>query len=446
MRFKFNIVIYLLQIKLNKWLHQHSFTFSRRRMLKNFYANCSKSVFYSPFIKKNKSIVDFPILNKSLFMSHFDDINTVNIKLENALEVALKSESSRDFSPTISGITVGLSSGTSGNRGVFLASEKERAYWVALILDRVVGFSFKKRSVAFFLRANSNIYDSVKSKTLLFQFFDLLNPIEEHIHRLNALQPTILVAQPSMLIELAQCINENKLRIAPTKIISVAEVLTPEDKNYLEKVFKQTIHQVYQCTEGFLASSCKFGTLHFNEDFLIIEKKYIGRDAIHRVSLETEDAMNRGSTRFYPIITDLKRTSQPIVRYELNDIIIPKDYCLCGSKFQAIQAIEGRADDILIFTNNKNEEVKIFPDFFRRAIILSDSEIFDYALIQTEKNHLLLYIKSNNRSSFYACECALQNLLNQFYIYNVLISQTFNNQTVKGNKLRRIKNDVNKTC
>ena len=37
----------------------------------------------------------------------------------------IKSEENRDFSPTIKGITVGLSSGTSGNRGVFLASEKE---------------------------------------------------------------------------------------------------------------------------------------------------------------------------------------------------------------------------------------------------------------------------------------------------------------------------------
>ena len=83
-------------------------------------------------------------------------------------------------------------------------------------------------------------------------------------------------------------------------------MLYPEDKAYLERVFGQHIHQVYQCTEGFLASTCTEGVLHFHEDFLIIEKKYLD---------ETK-------TRFHPIITDLKRFSQPIVRYELNDIFM----------------------------------------------------------------------------------------------------------------------------
>lgn len=362
-------------------------------------------------------------------MANFDAINTVNIKLEEALAVAIKSEESRDFSPTINSITVGLSSGTSGNRGVFLASEKERAYWVALVLERVLGFSFKKRSIAFFLRANSNLYDSVKSKLLAFHFFDLLNSIDVHIERLNALQPDILVAQPSMLFELANAIAANKLDIKPTKVISVAEVLTPEDKAYLSNIFKQTIHQVYQCTEGFLASSCEYGTLHFNEDFLIIEKKYIDRE----------------QSRFHPIITDLRRRSQPIIRYELNDIIQEKTNCPCGSNFLAIEAIEGRSDDILVFKNTENQEVKIFPDFFRRAIILADNSISDYALIQTKPNHLMLYIKSQHKKSFQlACE-SIQDLLKKNNIFEVEISQTNHNHTLRGQKLRRIKNDVRKT-
>ena len=36
--------------------------------------------------------------------------------------------------------------------------------------------------------------------------------------------------------------------------------------------------------------------------------------------------------RFYPIITDFKRTSQPIYRYRLNDILVEeKSPCPCGS-------------------------------------------------------------------------------------------------------------------
>ncbi|WP_435357125.1 F390 synthetase-related protein [Emticicia sp. SJ17W-69] len=428
MLFKLSILYYLAEIKLTKWLYIHNIRFRRNGMIKKMIRHCTTSLFYKPFAQNKHNFENFPVINKAIFMANFDAINTVNIKLEEAFEVAKKSEESRDFSPTISGITVGLSSGTSGNRGVFLASEKERAYWVALILDRVLGFSLKKRSIAFFLRANSNLYDSVKSKLLLFHFFDLLNPLDEHIKRLNALKPSILVAQPSMLIELANAIETNKLKIQPTKVISVAEVLTPEDKCYLASIFKQTIHQVYQCTEGFLASSCENGTLHFNEDFLIIEKKYIDNE----------------QKRFHPIITDLKRQSQPMIRYELNDIIQEKENCSCGSKFLAIEAIEGRSDDILVFKNTKNEEVKIFPDFFRRAIILADSEINDYALIQNEPKYLLLYIKSRQEESYQLAYDAIQNLLKQNNILDIIITQTAHNHTIKGNKLRRIRNDVRK--
>jgi putative adenylate-forming enzyme len=429
MLFKLSILYYLAEIKLTKWLYVYNISFRRNWIIKKLIQHCSTSLFYEDFTQKKSGFGAFPIINKTIFMANFDAINTVNIKLEKALAVAIKSEENRDFSPTINGITVGLSSGTSGNRGVFLASEKERAYWVALVLDRVLGFSLKKRSIAFFLRANSNLYDSVKSKLLAFHFFDLLDSIDAHVERLNTLQPDILVAQPSMLLELANAIEANKLDIKPTKVISVAEVLTPEDKTYLSNVFKQTIHQVYQCTEGFLASSCENGTLHFNEDFLIIEKKYIDEE----------------QKRFHPIITDLRRRSQPIIRYELNDIIQEKTGCSCGSKFLAIEAIEGRSDDILIFKNAENQEVKIFPDFFRRAIILSDNYISDYALIQTKPNHLMLYTKGQHEKSFQlACE-AIQDLLKKNNIFGVEIIQTNHNHTLKDQKLRRIKNDVRKT-
>lgn len=75
-----------------------------------------------------------------------------------------------------------------------------------------------------------------------------------------------------MLLALAQEMEKGLFSIQPEKIISVAEVLYPEDKHYLERIFGQQIHQVYQCTEGFLASTCPEGVLHFHEDYLIIEK------------------------------------------------------------------------------------------------------------------------------------------------------------------------------
>ena len=421
MFFKLTILYYLLELKLLKRRYGSNLKALQSYRWKKFQSTLAKSPFYSELANQNTALENYPLMNKQVFMEQFDRINIHGITKEAANKIAYEAETSRVFSPMIGPITVGLSSGTSGNRGLFLVDKKERAQWVAYVLDRVIGFSLKKRSVAFFLRANSNLYDSVKSKVLNFEFFDLLDDLQTHVSRLNALNPTILVAQPSMLLALAQEMEKGLFSIQPEKIISVAEVLYPEDKHYLERIFGQQIHQVYQCTEGFLASTCPEGVLHFHEDYLIIEKKYLD---------ETK-------TRFHPIITDLKRYSQPIVRYELNDIIHELTDCPCGLKTTAIEKIEGRSDDVLHFENKDGMTTKIFPDFFRRAIILSDPSIVDYMLVQRSGNLLELYIDGADER-FENAQKELKTLLQFYLIENVEINRINFRPLEKGNKLRRI--------
>ncbi len=420
--------MYLVQLKLSKLWYGNNLGKLRYRLWKKTLKRLTLSDYYKNIIYPGAQIESFPVINKQIFMLNFDHINTEGVGLDEAFQVAMKAEKIREFTPTLRGITVGLSSGTSGNRGVFLATEKERAFWVAAILDRVIGFSFKKRRVAFFLRANSNIYESVKSKSISFEFFDLLDDLASHIKRLNIYKPTILVAQPSMLKELAKAREKNELNINPQKIISVAEVLNPEDRMYFAKVFKQTIHQVYQCTEGFLASTCIHGTLHFNEDFLHIEKKFL------------DDEKNR----FHPIITDLIRSSQPIIRYELNDILIEEKDCPCQSKMLGIKSIEGRSDDVLIFKTLNGNEINIFPDFIRRAIIMSNEKITDFTVIQKGKFQLLLFIEGEGEDLYENASEALFQLLKQHKVQYVAIEQIKDNQHIKGNKLRRVRNEYKK--
>ena len=421
MFFKLTILYSLLELKLLKRRYGSNLNALQSYRWKKFQSTPAKSPFYSELANQNTALENYPLMNKQVFMEQFDRINIHGITKEAANKIAYEAETSRVFSPMIGPITVGLSSGTSGNRGLFLVDKKERAQWVAYVLDRVIGFSLKKRSVAFFLRANSNLYDSVKSKVLNFEFFDLLDDLQTHVSRLNALNPTILVAQPSMLLALAQEMEKGLFSIQPEKIISVAEVLYPEDKHYLERIFGQQIHQVYQCTEGFLASTCPEGVLHFHEDYLIIEKKYLD---------ETK-------TRFHPIITDLKRYSQPIVRYELNDIIHELTDCPCGLKTTAIEKIEGRSDDVLHFENKDGMTTKIFPDFFRRAIILSDPSIIDYILVQRSGNLLELYIDGADER-FENAQKELKSLLQFYLIEKVEINRINFRPLEKGNKLRRI--------
>jgi putative adenylate-forming enzyme len=388
-----------------------------------------QSPFYAQLSNEGAALNSYPVINKEIFMAQLDNINTAGIKKNDAFKVALNAETSRDFSSEINGVTIGLSTGTSGNRGIFMANEKERAKWVAAILDRVIGFQLKKRKVAFFLRSNSELYESVNSSILDFKFFDLIKPEKENLALLAQYQPNILVAQPSVLKGIADAVVAKELLLNTSKIISVAEVLDPADKAYFEATFKQKIHQVYQCTEGFLAATCEEGVLHFNEDFLIIERNYLD---------ETKN-------RFHPIITDLYRTTQPVVRYELNDIIIEKESCKCGRKTLAIEQIEGRSDDVMRFINNSNEEVNIYPDFVRRNIVKASDDIKFYAATQIASDHIEVYLESSNRDAdFDKVQHHLAAFLADQAINAVKISlaETFQKESMA--KLRRIRNEYSK--
>lgn len=335
----------------------------------------TKSPFFKDYYSGIDKFEDLPLINKNIMMDNFDRFNTLGIKKEDAFELAIKSESNRDFSPKLGKVSVGLSSGTSGHRGLFLVSESEKNMWAGAMLAKILPNGLQTSTkIAFFLRANNNLYESVNTRKITLKYFDMLKPIESHIDQVNKLDPDILVAPPQVLIELAKLRNDNQLMKTPAKIISVAEVLQDDDAAFIKEQFDtKTIHQIYQCTEGFLAHTCKHGTIHVNEDIVKVEKEYIG------------------DGRFIPIITDFTRTSQTIIRYRLNDILIEEpETCPCGSVFMAIKKIEGREDDTFLFKRDGDEGlVSVYPDFIRRAITYVDG-ILDYKALQESPTHMCI--------------------------------------------------------
>ncbi|MDA1675160.1 F390 synthetase-related protein [Bacillus cereus group sp. TH152-1LC] len=379
---------------------------------------------------KEKQWSSLPIIDKQTMMDNFDLLNTVKISKKEAFEVAIEAESTRDFTPTINNVTIGLSSGTSGNRGIFLVSEEERYLWAGSTLAKVLPSSILgKHTVAFFLRANSNLYETTQNKRISFHFFDLLDEFQNHIKRLNETQPSIIIAPPSLLRKIAEWKNEGLIQISPIKIVSVAEVLEDIDKEFIQSTFNQIVHQVYQCTEGFLATTCAHGTLHINEDLVYIEKEY----------LDKENGV------FVPIITDFSRKTQPIIRYRLNDILIEKKQpCRCNSPFLALERIDGRCDDMFFgFKKDSNETITIFPDFIRRAVMLASEEIQEFKVIQHADSNIEVKLKcsDNDRQQI---QNNIQRELSNLWVYKNcnVPSIRFSEYNIKPSdkKLKRIEN------
>jgi len=423
--FKLKIIFYWITYKLRKkFTDRNAIHAFQEKSFKHFSkTTLQKSSYYKSFdCKYLKDLSNVPMIDKEGFMEYFNQINTVGIDKTEALKIAMDAERSRNFTPELNNTTIGLSTGTSGKRGVFLVSETERAQWVAMVMSRVITPKlFKKQKIAFFLRASSNLYSSIQSSLFTFEYFDLFEPIEKLAKKLQTFQPDILAAPPSMLIDIAILQKGNNIQLNVVQIISFAEVLYDSDKIFIEKIFKQKIKEIYQCTEGFLGVSCAYGNIHLNEDIVYIEKEYLTHN------------------RFYPIITDFTRTTQPVIRYKLNDVLIEKEIpCACGSAFIAIEKIEGRSDDILLFKGNMLT-LKIYPDLICRKIAQHTDNFRAYKIVQTSWNQLQVYIESNSYNDVrIAFSNAILELLNSYSIHSIDIEFSDSIPRIKGNKIRKI--------
>lgn len=362
------------QTKNMRFATRESLEAHQQRKLLGFLKNLSKrSNYFSRYT--NLPLSQWPTMDKAVMLDNFNEMNTGGLKLDEVFETAISCEHTRNFTPMINGITVGLSSGTSSKRGAFAVSPKEQALWAGIMLAKALPNGlFSGERVALFLRANSNLYKSVESPWLSFSYFDLFQPLEQNLASLTSYQPSIIVAPAQVLRQLALDVVAGKLILAPKRVISVAEVLEQDDREIIENAFGQA-HEIYQATEGFLASTCKDGVLHLNEEYLYIEPQWL-------------DSRKK---RFVPIITDFSRMTQPIVRYRLDDILVAKEMpCTCGNKAMALERIEGRCDDALLLIDHQGHLVTVFSDVVSRALAQRLPLAADYRLIQDAADSLTL--------------------------------------------------------
>lgn len=398
---KIHLLYYYLKSRYKTFSSRDAVLKHQNKCFEQFKKNIlSKSDFYKKYI--NSELKEFPIINKKIMMDNFNDMNTEGLDRDKCLEIAIRAEKDRNFSPMLNNCTVGLSSGTSGNKGLFVANPSERTKWAGMILGKLLPKSvFSSQKIAFFLRANNNLYESVKSKKISFEFYDLLSDFDKLIDQLELQKPDIIIAPAKILMLISK--EKNRIGINPTTIISVAEVLDNNDKITLENIFGCKVGNIYQCTEGFLGHTCEHGTMHLNEDILIIEKNWL----------------NNEKTKFSPIITDFIRTSQPIVRYELDDILtVKKKPCICGSHLLAIESIEGRCDDILKLKGINGKIQMVFPDLIRNTIIVADGKVEDYQVNQIDSH--TLNIKLKFLDSEYSDRKVKDGLLSLFETMNII--------------------------
>lgn len=271
----------------------------------------------------------FPVVAPQSLREAFADWNTLDLGREET-EAAARAGEGGGAGEIRAGVVAGFSSGSSGRPGLFVTSAAERAGYLGHILARLLPFDLLLRParIALCLRADNRLYGDVASVgRIRLLFVGLKGDGTDRYVRLRDFRPDVLIAPSHVLADLARRTDGPwPLR----RLFYGAEPMGEAERDWIGAALGLRPDPVYQATEGFLGGACRFGTLHLNEDVLIVERETVP-----------------GTSRFLPIVTDLRRTSQPMIRVRLPDLLEPlAEPCPCGSPLAAVHPVEGRLEDL----------------------------------------------------------------------------------------------------
>ena len=318
----------------------------------------------APFYGKAPArLSDLPVTDKALLMARFDEFNIHGLTAAQAW--AAQARDGR-----AGALTVGASTGTSGNRGLFVISEAEKYRWLGAILAKAAAdLLWRGMRVAVILPQNTGLYDSArKSRLIKLAFFDLTLGPESWRDELEAFDPTVIIAPPKILRHFAA----EGFRLRPKRVFSAAETLDPVDRPVIENFFQRPLDQIYMATEGLFAVTCREGGLHLAEDSVFFEFEPAGEGLVT------------------PLVTAFRRQTQIMARYRMNDLLrLSKEPCRCGSPLRCVDEIVGRMDDVFRLTS-PNGPILVTPDVLRNAVLKADRRIDDFRLVQTASESIEL--------------------------------------------------------
>ena len=338
-----------------------------------------RSPFYAPLT--DRPLDDLPAMDRDRMMAAFAAINTAGLSRADAEALARAAEPDAvGPTRTASGIAAGFSTGTSGRHGLFLTSPAERRIWAAALLGRFWPRpALRQQRIALFLRADNRLYAALNALVVRLSFFDAAQPVEAHLRDVLALAPTVIAGPTSVLLQLAEALEAAGKRLRPTTVLCGAEPAEPQDLARLHAAFGIRPDIIYQCTEGVLAMTCPHGSLHLNERHVVFRREIV--DPV--------------SGAFVPIISDLTRSSLPVLNYRLDDVLVPEPApCPCGCASARLKRVEGRLADAIFLPRPAGGRRWISSETLRQ-IAFALPGATDWALHQTGRQRLHYFVAGN---------------------------------------------------
>jgi phenylacetate-CoA ligase len=329
------------------------------------------------------SPADFPPLTKNEVIEHFDRIVTDPRITRDRIKEFL----SRSVDPLelFEGeFHVLHTSGTSGTMAYFVFSPDA---WIkgSSQIVRMVPLRLRQR-IAFvaatrghFAGVSLMLIGNHGANKLFYDVrtYDVNMPLSQIIDALNEFQPHTLSGYAAVLKALAAAQTEGRLRIRPTMIGNGGEPLASDLKCHLERVFGVPVANAYASSEHLYMGLTLPGSrgMSLLEDDLIFE--------LH------DD---------HTCVTNLFNYTMPLIRYRMDDVLVPDLDGPAHHPFTRICEVIGRHEDALVFTNRRGEQDFIHPivivEFIVRGlhswqIVLLDQTSFIFrARFEPDRSHM----------------------------------------------------------
>ncbi len=338
----------------------------------------------SPFYQRHYAHVatdavdlqEFPPVTKAELMANFDDWTTDRaITLANA--TAFLADKTLVGQPYLESYFLSTSSGSSGQRGIFIQNPKEEFAYRMLNMVQSGMFSWRtlrKRIRWVTISSIGDHFGSVSAFTLLqnsrkrspvfkalFASMSILGvtmPLPKLVQALNQEKPTVIFGYSTVIAALAEEQIAGRLHLKPTVVSLGGETISERAHQQIATAFNCLIRDAYSTSEcPFIAVSCPEGWLHVCSERAMIEPV----DEDYRL-------VPPGQPSHTVLLTNLINRIQPIIRYDLGDsVTVRADACPCGNPFPALKVM-GRKNDTLALRAPDGSVRKILPMVFNAMI------------------------------------------------------------------------------
>ena len=302
---------------------------------------------------ETRALSEFPTIDKSTFMEHFDELVTAPDLRQEDLRT-FDAEEQADHKPYLGKYHVVHSSGSTGKPGYFVYDE---AAWNQMLSGILRGALWNMsmpgilkllagRPRILYIAATDGRYggamavgdgiDGVGAKQM---YLDIKTPLAHWIEAVHEFRPNIIIGYPSAIKILAELMKAGQVDIGIQRVISCGEPLSPGLRTFLENTFSSPVINFYGASESLalgVETGESDGMLLF-DDFNVIE---ITDDAIY--------------------ITCLYNFVQPLIRYKISDHLTLKKG-LAGCPFTRAEILLGRDEDMLWFENKDGRRDFLHP-------------------------------------------------------------------------------------